>query len=253
MNEDFNVMFDNYKNKDLLAWIKDYENKFYTENKELSPDKKEFFEKVYNRSKNVRNYFYNNYLSDISDNLNSKSNKNTYEYENFFKQVPPKEKKKYYEFYEKEHIENYSDDNDNDNDNNYSNKKIIKEQYNNKKYLRNKNEDLNDENKNRNKRIEENFYRKNENIEESNEEENTSKNNKNNNSILYRYYKYKRLHSQKDNDNNNDNIEEKNININRNINNNEKNYSFKTLDKKNGELYYKKYLNKIKRKKNNDN
>ena len=124
MKEDFNIMFEKWKNKDLLTWIKDYEDKFIFENnKEFNNDKKEFFEKVYKNSKNIRNYFYNNYLTDMSDNLNNKSDKNIYEYENFFRQTPPNGKKGY-KYYKKEEIEYYNNNEDNNNTNNKSN--IIK-------------------------------------------------------------------------------------------------------------------------------
>ena len=169
MNVDFNAMFENWKNKDLLTWIKDYDKKFYMDNKELNPDKKEIFEQIYNGSRNIRNYFYNNYLTDISDNLNCKSDKKIYEYKNFFKQVPAEGKKNYYEFYKKEQIEYYNDGNDNDTNNN-------------------------DSNKNTNRRIEINYYSQNYNLEEDNEDKNKYKNNKkDNNFISYEYDKYKKI------------------------------------------------------------
>ena len=130
MNEDFNIKYEKWKNKDLLTWIKDYEKKFY-ENNNLNEDRKEIIEEIYKGSEDVRNNFYEHYITDISENLNTRSNKNTYQYLNFFKRVEPKGNKNIYEIYKKEEIKYYDDDNDKNN----INKRIIKEEYR-KKYKR---------------------------------------------------------------------------------------------------------------------
>ena len=97
MIQDFNILFEKWKNKDLLEWIKEYENKLYkSENNINKSFTKEVLEQVYNNSQNIRNYFFNNYLTEISDNLNKKSDKDNYEYIDFFRQISPiKTRKKY--------------------------------------------------------------------------------------------------------------------------------------------------------------
>ena len=153
MNEDFNIMFEKLKKKDLLTWIKDYE-KTFMDNNMINSDKKEILEQVYKGSANIRKYFYNNYLTDISAQLNTKSDKDSYKYLNFFKQVPPKSNRNYYEYYKKEKIEYYDDDNNNNN--NYPNKKIIKEEYK-RKYNNLKEEDYEEKNKKKNKKYKQNI------------------------------------------------------------------------------------------------
>ena len=81
MKEDFQVIFKKWKNKDLITWIEDYENKYYSIDSKDNEIKKEILEQVHNNNKNVRKLFFDNYLSDISNNLNSKSNKDNYQYD----------------------------------------------------------------------------------------------------------------------------------------------------------------------------
>ena len=72
------------KRRDLLSWIKDYETKFDEKHKDIDSDRKEFFEKVYEDSDNIRKYFFDHYLNNISNNLYAKSDKNSYQYKDFF-------------------------------------------------------------------------------------------------------------------------------------------------------------------------
>ena len=158
MNEDFNMIFEKWKNKDLITWIKDYEQKFYKDMEDSNNEKKEFFEKIYNGTKNIRNYFYNNYLTDMSDNLNNKSDENNYQYINFFRQIPPKQRKLKYKFNKKEEIEYYDDKEDNE-DNNYYYRKEQQEEYN-TKYNRAKYEDTRNESNRMSKNIENDYFEK---------------------------------------------------------------------------------------------
>ena len=119
MAEDFKVIFEKWKNKDLSTWIKDYENKFNNfENMDYDDDKKEILEQVYKGSKNIRKYFYNNYLNGISDNLNTKSKPDNYKYINFFRQIPTKKNKM--EENDKEKELEVDDDSNNNNNYNFS-------------------------------------------------------------------------------------------------------------------------------------
>ena len=73
------------QNKDLLTWIKDYDIDYISKNKiELNEDKKAILEHVYKNCKNIRKFFFNNYLTGISNNLDVRSDKNSYQYMNFF-------------------------------------------------------------------------------------------------------------------------------------------------------------------------
>ena len=73
------------QSKDLLTWIKDYDINSISKNKiESNEDKKAILDHVYKNSKNIRKFFFNNYLTGISNNLNVRSDKNSYQYMNFF-------------------------------------------------------------------------------------------------------------------------------------------------------------------------
>ena len=73
------------QNKDLLTWIKDYDGDSISKNRvELNEDKKAILDHVYKNSRNIRKFFFNNYLTGISNNLNVRSDKNSYQYMNFF-------------------------------------------------------------------------------------------------------------------------------------------------------------------------
>ena len=81
------------QNKDLLTWIKDYDIDSISKNKiELNEDKKAILDHVYKNSKNIRKFFFNNYLTGISNNLNVRSDKNSYQYMNFFGKINNKNK-----------------------------------------------------------------------------------------------------------------------------------------------------------------
>ena len=83
------------QNKDLLTWIKDYDIDSISKNKiELTEDKKAILDHVYKNSKNIRKFFFNNYLTGISNNLNVRSDKNSYQYMNFFGNTDNKNKNK---------------------------------------------------------------------------------------------------------------------------------------------------------------
>ena len=162
MAEDFKVIFEKWKNKDLSTWIKDYEKKFYNiENMDYDDDKKEILEQVYKGSKNIRKYFYNNYLNGISDNLNTKSKEDNYKYINFFRQIPTKRNKNMEENYKEKEIE--EDDNTNENNNyNFSfsskyNKKDNKYKNKTKKEFED-NIDNDDDNDSDNIKINRNYY-----------------------------------------------------------------------------------------------
>ena len=87
--------------RDLLTWIKDCENKIDERNIESDENKREFFQKIYDDSEHMRKYFFDNYLNNISNNLNSKSNKDSYKYKDFFRRDQPEIKNKYYSLFEK--------------------------------------------------------------------------------------------------------------------------------------------------------
>ena len=83
------------QNKDLLTWIKDYDIDSISKNKiDLTEDKKAILDHVYKNSKNIRKFFFNNYLTGISNNLNVRSDKNSYQYMNFFGNINNKNKNK---------------------------------------------------------------------------------------------------------------------------------------------------------------
>ena len=187
IKEDFNIIFERWKNKDLLTWIKDYEEKFYADNEELNNDKKQFFDQVYKGSENIRSYFYNNYLIDMSNNLNVKSDKNIYQYTNFFKQITPT-RKKGYRIYKNEKIE-YYDSNDEDDIN--TNEKLRNKEYNKSNINKNNYEKINDNEFyiRKNNKVYNNRYDDNEGEENDNEEKIKYKNDKKNNSLSYKYYR----------------------------------------------------------------
>ena len=84
-----NKNIENSKNNNLLSWVKDYDINFISNNNNnLDEDKKEILEQVFQESKNFRNNFLNNYLTDLSENLDNRSEKNSYQYMNFFRNAP---------------------------------------------------------------------------------------------------------------------------------------------------------------------
>ena len=82
-----------YKNKyyqfnknDLLTRIRNYEANFISNNKnELNEERNEILEQVYKGSKNIGNKIFDNFLSEITENLNNYSEQNSYQYIYFFK------------------------------------------------------------------------------------------------------------------------------------------------------------------------
>ena len=95
------------KNDDLISWMKEYDKNFFDNNK-FNEERKEIFDELYQSSKSMRNHFYDNYISNLSNNLNTKSDRNIYKYLNFFTKVEPKPKN-YYGKYKKEEIRYYDD------------------------------------------------------------------------------------------------------------------------------------------------
>ena len=87
-----------YKNKyyqfnknDLLTRIRNYEANFISNNKnELNEERNEILEQVYKGSKNIGNKIFDNFLSEITENLNNYSEQNSYQYIYFFKDYPNK-------------------------------------------------------------------------------------------------------------------------------------------------------------------
>ena len=90
MEQKSNSNSEKFKNKDLLTRLKDYEANFISDNNnnETDEEKKEILEEVFQGSKNIRNNFFKNYLTDISDNLNGHSDNNSYHYMDFFRNFP---------------------------------------------------------------------------------------------------------------------------------------------------------------------
>ena len=77
---------ENSKNKDSLSWFEDYDINFISNNNNnLNEEKKEILEQVFQESKNFRNHFFKNYLFNFSENLDNRSDKNSYQYMNFFR------------------------------------------------------------------------------------------------------------------------------------------------------------------------
>ena len=124
MNKTFNLTFEKLNNKDLITWIQDYDNNIFN-NDNISEEKKQILEQINKRSKKMRKFFYENYLIDFSENLNNKSDNNTYHYLNFFKKPESKNITNYIEISKRE-VMKRSDDNNN---NNNLNKKTYNNEY----------------------------------------------------------------------------------------------------------------------------
>ena len=127
------------KKRNLLAWIKDCENNFDERNTEFDKDKKYYFKKIYEDTNHIRKYFFDNYLKKISNNLNAKSNKESYQYKDFFKHEDKSELiNKYFSLFEKTNKKNYKYEykgKENIKENNYNyNKKENKQDYFTSKY-----------------------------------------------------------------------------------------------------------------------
>ena len=92
MEPELSIKEDIFKNKDLLSRLKDYEKNFISNNNnnEKDEERKEILEQVFQDSTNIRNNFFKNYVSDISENLNGRSDLNSYQYMNFFRYYPNK-------------------------------------------------------------------------------------------------------------------------------------------------------------------
>ena len=158
MTQIFENSFDSWKKNDLLTRIKNYEDNFFYNNKnELNGERNEILEQVYKGSKAIRNNFFNNYLSEITDNLNNHSDQNSYQYINFFRENPSKYNS--YTYSKKlKRKEKYKEDNLNQENNNIieiCNMNIIStKEINNDKIIDKKNyEDENNENINENKEL----------------------------------------------------------------------------------------------------
>ena len=124
MNKTFNLTFEKWNNKDLITWIKDFDNNTFN-NDNITEEKKQILEQINKRSKNMRKFFYENYLTDFSENLNNKSDNNTYHYLNFFKKPESKGITNYFEISKREVMKRSDDDNDNNN----LNKKTYNNEY----------------------------------------------------------------------------------------------------------------------------
>ena len=258
------------KKKDLLTWIKDCESKFDEKNYDLDEDKKDFFKKIYEDSNHIRKYFFENYLNNITDNLNTKSNKDSYQYKDFFKLDNQSDvKNKYFSMFEEKEKKNK--ENKQNKKYEYKGKENIKDNFINKKEnyfnyytskYKKKNEEKINENKNDNiykdKYKNNNIYvskyydvykTKNEKINNSQNFENKSDNNNNKketSSIYNNINKYETKYSNKYNYKNEKKDENKNSDNNNYISINQKTRIEKRSNNLNNNI-------KIITNKNNDN
>ena len=58
------------KKRDLLSWIKDYEKKIEEKYIESDDERKNIFQNVYEKNDKIRKFFFDDYLNNISNNLN---------------------------------------------------------------------------------------------------------------------------------------------------------------------------------------
>lgn len=201
---------DNKKIKNLSTWIKDCELETYT-TKELKEEIKDLLlDVVYDKDKDIREHFFNKYISEFSDILNEQSRQknldslfNVPQEKNEFKLFIENRNRKLenskkkinankYDFSENKKINKISNDDDNKNKSEFI---IKKEKYNNLK--RRDNSKVRDYIKNRNQMMNEyNNSHKND-YDKSNNKSNKSKDNKKNKSlnkeIKRGYYEIPRL------------------------------------------------------------
>ena len=135
MSEFINV----YKRLDLLKWVKNFEEKVDQEIIGSNKEKKEELKKIYQENDNIRKYYFDNYLSNKSDNLNIKSNKDNYSYEYFFKKEPFDFQNKYKTLFKKENKDIDKNTNKNKLEENIKEKNINRNYYDYSKYKRKEN------------------------------------------------------------------------------------------------------------------
>ena len=76
------------RRENLSEWIKKFEDHFM-KNAELDEDVKEYIEFSMEHCAKARNNFYENYLTNLDDNLNVLSDKNNYQYHDFYRKINP--------------------------------------------------------------------------------------------------------------------------------------------------------------------
>ena len=95
------------RKRDLLTWIQNYEKKKDEKMTESNEEQRNIFEKVYKNSDDIRKFFFDNYLSNISNNLNTKSSKDNYSYKDFFKREEYELNNKYNNLFKSKKVDKY--------------------------------------------------------------------------------------------------------------------------------------------------
>ena len=97
------------KRKDLKTWIKNFEEVIEGKIIGSSKSNKEIFKKVHEDNDNIRKFFVDDYLNNLTNNLFTKSNKDNHSYKDYFKRENFDFENKYYNLFKKEKEEEKKD------------------------------------------------------------------------------------------------------------------------------------------------
>ena len=206
------------KRKDLKTWIKNFEEVIEDKIIGSNEENKEIFKKVHEDNDNIRKFFVDDYLNNLTNNLCTKSNKDIHSYKDYFKRENFDFENKYYILFKEgkeKGIDNMNDKNQDKNKNYYDYSKYKRKEnsienenkFTNHPKYEYKSETYNINNKNENKNKYDNKYDNNKknkyvvyNINNKNESKNTNKydNKYDTNNIKNKYVVYN-INNKKDN------------------------------------------------------
>ena len=110
------------KRKDLKTWIENFEEVIEGKIIGSNESNKEIFKKVHEDNDNIRKFFVDDYLNNLTNNLFTKSNKDNHSYKDYFKRENFDFENKYYILFKEgkeKGIDNRKDKNQDKNSNYY--------------------------------------------------------------------------------------------------------------------------------------